>query len=353
MHRIFLSLFALSALLLLGAGCTLKLGGASQGGIFKTLDSGENWVPKQVIMVEGKKKSMGNDQITKLKIDARNGKRVFAGTVSNGLYVTEDAGETWNNVLTKVYVQDVALDSVSRCVVYVLTQGQLLKTTDCAKSWTVTYNETRPNTALTSVESDPLQPEIVYLTSSDGDVLKSLDRGTTWTAIYRLSNTSISDLVIDRWDSNLIYVATKDNGVFRSMNKGVSWEDVSIKNTEWFSHYPFRWIGPLSQKGGLLYVNSQGMYKSQSMGSSWESVPLLTPEGEAVILAVAVNPQDDDEIFYATQSTFYRTTDGGAHWVSRHLPSDRAAEVMLIDPYNIATVYLGTSVYKAASPFFR
>lgn len=353
MQRIFLSIFAFSALLLLGAGCTLKFGGASEGGIFKSLDSGEHWVAKHAIVADGKTKNMGNEQITILKIDPRNGKRLVAGTADNGLYVSEDAGETWSNVLAQAYIQDVALDSSSRCVLYVLTQGQLYKTTDCAKNWTIAYNETRTSTILTSVESDPIQSEIIYVTTSDGDVLKSLDRGTTWTAIYRLTETSIVDLIIDRWDSNLIYAATKGNGLFRSLNKGVSWENVSVKNEDYQSPLPFQWVGTLSQKGGLLYVDTQGMYRSYSMGTAWERVPLLTPEGEAVILGVAVNPDNDDEIFYATQSTFYRTTDGGAHWIARNLPSARAGALLAIDPYNTSTVYLGTIVYKAASPFFR
>ncbi|MEK7103412.1 MAG: hypothetical protein AAB870_03650, partial [Patescibacteria group bacterium] len=187
--------------------------------------------------------------------------------------------------------------------------------------------------------------------TSAGDVLKSRDRGTTWTAVYRLTETSIADLIIDRWDSNLIYAATQENGVFRSLNKGVSWEEVSVKTNDRI--LPFRWIGTLSRKGGLLYVNTQGMYRSSSMGTAWESIPLLTPEGEAEILAVAVNPQNDDELLYATQSTFYRTTDGGAHWIARHLPSGRAGSVMLVDPYNVTTVYLGTMIYRASSPFFR
>ncbi|MDP2656146.1 MAG: hypothetical protein Q8P11_01125 [bacterium] len=343
-----------SAILLLGAGCTLKFGSSPQGGIWKTLDSGETWVSKHsVVTMDGKKQSFGNEQVLSIKVDPRNGANLFAGTTAKGLFTSTNAGETWTNTLPNEKVVDIALDADSRCVLYVLTPTQLHKTTKCGTEWTISYDETRRMTSLTSVETDPIKPEIVYLTTTKGDILKSTDRGNTWTAIYRFPNIEIDDLVIDRLDSHVIYVATRKKGIFRSKDKGLSWEDVSEPLKRDFSSPVFRWVGTLKKTGGLLFVNDDTMYRTSSMGDSWEKVPLLTPSGRALIFSVAVNPNNDDEIVYATQSTFYRTTDGGAHWISRPLPSNRSSSQLLFDPYNTATIYLGTNIYSPPSPYFK
>jgi hypothetical protein len=73
---------------------------------------------------------------------------------------------------------------------------------------------------------------------------------------------------------------------------------------------------------------------------------LITPEAKATINAVAVNPGNTEEIYYVTDSTFYKSTDGGNAWKTLALPSSRAGKILMVDQKEPNTIYLGVVELK-------
>jgi len=80
-------------------------------------------------------------------------------------------------------------------------------------------------------------------------------------------------------------------------------------------------------------------------GESWQAMKLITPPGGADIYAFAVNPKNENEIYYTAtingRSTFYKSIDGSENWVTKKLPSGQLPVAMLIHPEKDNIVYLG------------
>ena len=86
---------------------------------------------------------------------------------------------------------------------------------------------------------------------------------------------------------------------------------------------------------------SQGILKSVDNGDSWTKVELITSEKNASINALALNPKDAKELYYATKTTFYSSFDGGVSWMTRKLPSTRAGWRLLIRPDQPNVIFMG------------
>jgi len=56
---------------------------------------------------------------------------------------------------------------------------------------------------------------------------------------------------------------------------------------------------------------------------------------------MAVNPQNTQEIYYVTNTTFYRSLDGGENWKTIKMPTSAIGWKLLIDPKEPNIIYLG------------
>lgn len=74
----------------------------------------------------------------------------------------------------------------------------------------------------------PSAPSVVYAAGRPIGVLKSTDRGATWTpARDGILNTSAYHVVVHPKDANIAYVGTFGGGVYRTRNGGRAWEAVN------------------------------------------------------------------------------------------------------------------------------
>ena len=96
----------------------------------------------------------------------------------------------------------------------------------------------------------------------------------------------------------------------------------------------------------MYYANKYGLLKSVDNGATWEGLTLVTKPRSVKIYSLAVNPDDGNNVFYGTATTFYASTDGGASWSTRELPSTRFATALAVDPNAVGTVFLGSSTIE-------
>ena len=75
--------------------------------------------------------------------------------------------------------------------------------------------------------------------------------------------------------------------------------------------------------------------------SKWKDINLITPPGTVDIYSLAVNPKNGQEMFYGTDVTLYKTIDGGKSWITKKMPSSRAASALLINPDDPNIMYMG------------
>ena len=99
----------------------------------------------------------------------------------------------------------------------------------------------------------------------------------------------------------------------------------------------------INEKDGAIFIASAKMIlRSRDNGFTWENLSLLPPEKDAVINSLAVNPNNSDEIYYATDTAFFRSADAGVTWATKKLPTKRSGRELLIDFNNPNVLYLGT-----------
>ncbi len=343
-------------LILTGQSCKFGLGNsakqkvASDAGIFKSIDGGKQW--KQITAIptiSGKPQSIGAISVITMEVDPQDSNAIYLGTEKNGIYYTHDAGINWFKIKSfpsaKVYAIEV--DPDSKCIIYASLNNTIMKTTDCGRSWDTKFVENNPKVIIRTLSVDSYNTDIVYAGTYNGVIYKSFDAGSTWSTPFSKVSGNIVKFLINPQDTRIIYLATVKNGIFKSVDGGVNWKNLSegLKKYKGYNGYRNLLLNP-SKKDSLILASTYGILKTEDGGASWSSIPLLTNPGQADIKAIAVDPKDDSNIFYATKNILYRTFNNGSDWETRKLFSTKTATNMMFNPDNPLIIYMTFSYPK-------
>lgn len=351
--KIFVLFFVITPLL---SGCTLSFGtgsstgsnNASDGGVFKSLNNGVNWVQKVLIQGVNTKRSFAGVDIISLSMDPSDSKAIYAGSLGNGLFYSYDGAESWQIAtgLGKISVTNIAIDPANKCLIYVTADNKVFKSDDCSRTWDQVYFDNDLKVIMSSLVINYANSNNIFIGTSNGDIIKSSDKGASWRALDRLES-QVDKIVVSPVNSKIIFAGTTARGVFRSLDGGDTWEKLAGKLEAFDGSNRFRDLVIVkSDKAIIFLATNYGLLKSTDDGNSWSRIELLTAEDEAKIYSIAVNPNDAKEICYATDTAFFRSLDGGKNWISSKLPTSRAGAKLLIDPKNPAIVYLAARQVK-------
>ena len=334
------------AFVFLGAGCIQIQGSGTSkvdGGIWKSIDRGVNWTQKSSVASVGGGKSIGNANVMALVMDPSDNKAIYAALAEGGVYYTYDAAESWKGIdaLSGMPVNAFLIDHRNKCASYAATGNKVMKSIDCGRTWANVYLDSRAQQTVTALTQNPANGNLIYLGTSSGDLIKSLDSGASWSPV-NVFNGRVSRIVIDPHNNNIIYVGTLSRGVYKSGNGGESWQDLGKTLNTFPESLKFVDLAPSrSEPGVYIHVSRYGLLKTVDGGATWKAIELLTPPGTTNIYSLAIDPKDGKIIYYSTGSTFYKTIDGGLKWSTKKLPTLRTAPAFLIDPDNTGTLYLG------------
>lgn len=334
------------------SGCTLSFGGSSagpDGGIFKSASKGASWQSKSLIAsVSGRPGSMTGLNTNAMAMDPSDHKALYYAPAENGLFYSYDGAESWQQVpaLREVNISAIAVDPNSKCVIYAASQNRLLKTNDCARTWEQTYYDNQPEVTVSALAIDHYDSSIVYIGTSRGEILQSGDGGKSWNVSNRFED-QVKKIAISPADSRILFVATNRKGLFRSVDRGATWVSLADVMKDYPDSGQFRDLYLSRAEPGLMILaTNYGLLKSNNNGDGWVALKLLTPEKEAVINSVIISEAKTSEIYYVTNTTFYGTADDGENWATKKLPSNRAGKLLLGDPQEATTLYLGVKALK-------
>jgi photosystem II stability/assembly factor-like uncharacterized protein len=343
-------LSAVAIIIFFGAGC-ITIGApqnqGADGGIFKSLDRGQTWAQKNILLTAKGVGTLNSINIMDLVMDPQDDKAVYATTAGNGLFYTWDGMESWHFVdaLGGGYVNSVAIDYKDKCILYAALQNKVQKSIDCARSWDTMYFDTRQDIYVSALVVDPANSAILFAGFSQGDLLRSLDGGKSWSTIKRLDN-KITRLFISRKDSKIMYLTTENSGLWKSTDAGANWTDLKPKTSE-FRDSNVIYDFDMDKDEKMIYLTSMyGIITSDDGGNSWKKIDLLTPPGTVQIYSLAINPNNAQEIYYSTANTFYSSFDGGKNWVTKKLPTGRTGAALMVHPKDGGTLYMGTRLFK-------
>lgn len=361
----FLILLPVLALSVSGCSLSLNSGGSSGvssspdlGGVFLSVDSGNTFKTQSFTpSVSGKPGNIAALDIKSITIDPSDNTALYLATYNQGLYYTYNILTGWLEVpnLPKVTINGVAVNPKNKCDIYVIYANRLMRSVDCTRTWSQIYLDAKTETVLTALTIDFYNPANIYLGTSKGDILKSIDGGYSWRALKRLDE-SVVNLTLSPKDSRHVYAVTGTAKLYSFFSntftntKTSADIDANFAVDDWTDHnkvlndlgigsvYEDLVINPA---GEVFLATNQSIVHSPDQGVTWEKLNLLPAEKDAIIRSLAVNPKNNKEIYYATNLTFAKSSDGGATWSNKKLPTSRSASTILIDYKNPNIIYLG------------
>lgn len=326
------------------AGCTISSSNQAPvvAGVFKSVNKGDSWFARNMFLHSEGVGSIDGVDVISMMFDPSDDRAIYLATSNAGLLYSYDTADSWlkPSGLGEGRIESVAIDPSDKCTIYATKSNTIIKSTDCSRTWIEIFIDAKIDNRLTAVVVDSFDPDNIYAGNSVGDIFKSEDGGNNWRVIHRTKNT-IKKLLINQTDTRIIYAATDRKGIFKTNDAGVSWADVNDDMKKYsgaleYKHIMFDTTLPDS----LLYVAKYGLLKSDNGGITWNPITLITPPATTDILAAAINPDNNQEIFYSTHTTYYKTLDGGENWITKRLPSKAVPTYLIIDPTDSAVLYL-------------
>ncbi|MBI2037754.1 MAG: hypothetical protein HYT15_02380 [Candidatus Magasanikbacteria bacterium] len=342
------------AVVLTGAGC-IQFTGSAQGpmGAFTSNDGGETWQQKNTLVTAQGIKNLSGAKVYKMFTDPSDPKALYMGTRGQGLYYSYDNGDTWeaSPFMTGKYIYALAVDPADKCTIYASDGTHIYKTTDCQRSWKLVFSEERPTQRMAAIAVDYTDPRIIYAAQSGGDIFRSKDGGASWRLVHSF-NFQLRHLAVDPFNPGRLYVAAYETGLYRSEDEAVTWTSASNGFENFNGSMSFyRFVFSPTQKDNLFWISKYGILRSADAGASWSDIKLLTPPGSVNIYGFAQNPKNLSEMYYTgtilgdnnqnVRSTLYKTSDGGANWVTKKLPTNSIPVELLINKENGKTIFLG------------
>jgi photosystem II stability/assembly factor-like uncharacterized protein len=337
MNRYTLLTAACAVLILTGQGCFSGNQEATDafGGVWQTDDSGETWIATNALPQSVSIGSISGVNVLDFEMDPSDTTAYYISTQANGMFYSYDAAASWQrpeDLRVKAgAVYDIEVDPRNVCTLYAVTNHELLKSTDCSRTFETVYTETRTNELLTTITIDWFAPETLWLGTSAGDAFKSLDAGQTWARQARFGS-QVNFIEVSNADSRIIMVGTQGKSFFRSEDSGDNWVIFEDTLEQFDGIEEASQLAQTADGNSVMVLVESGILISGDKGETWDRLDLVTARGQVKVWSMAFHPHDDHLISYATENTFYQSTSRGDAWLTQDMPSSRVANVMFMHP---------------------
>ena len=281
-----------------------------------------------------------------VEFDFKNPSRAYCGTFGDGLWKTDDGGQTWkrigNGAISSQNVTSVSVSLLARensfSRVYVGTEPSALYiSNDGGESWEKmeALNKLPSSTSWSFpprpwthhvrwIESDANNPDYVFVAIEAGALVQSRDSGRTWMDRVEQGPYDTHTLVTHPRAPRRLYSSAGD-GYFESFDYGESWS----RPMEGMRHsYLYGLavdpgdpqvvivsasVGP--SKAYSIENAESFVYRRNEDGKKWEAVSNGLPRpSETTITLLAANPRAKGEFFAANNHGLFISTDSGVSW---------------------------------------
>lgn len=328
-----------------GSGSSGKTYTFSQS-VWKSTDGGKTW--------EAKNKTETRPRVSDVNVltssfDPSDSNSVYLGLKSGGLIFSTDAGETWkfSEIFTSEKVYGLVFDPTNPRVIYASAvfegRGKMFKSSDKGETWKEIYTSAANGPLVVSLVIDKRNPQTLYASTSDNQVVKSVDGGNSWKNIFQTSQP-VAEVAMDSADGNLIYLLATDGTLFRSTDGGGSFSDIREKLSQGFSisggGYSVLETDP-SVSGVVYLAGQEGIVKSIDGGNTWKKIVALSDPSSFPVTAMGINPKNPNEIIYGAGQATFKSVDGGVNWSTSQFDIKKKIRFIKYDPSSSAVVYLG------------
>ncbi len=271
---------------------------------------------------------------TRIALDPSNPGVAYA-TEADDLYRTDDGGGHWEELQAGVRdpldiahhprITDVAVTSDG--TVYALQElfqtvdpdTTVIRSSDGGATWTDASGEL-PRMRYTKITARQGSPNVLYLTAAGfngGPVPSAIftteDGGGSWSPIGPVGWQSDA-LAIDQATGTMLTTvdAPPSGRTFISHDWGVTWGELPLVAATAIA------FGP---NPSVIYTGDgeSRVSRSEDGGQTWTTVVIANSQQAGDIVAIAVDPDDPDNVFAGTQyGGLYVSRDGGDTWAQRN-----------------------------------
>ncbi|MDC3340933.1 T9SS type A sorting domain-containing protein [Flavobacteriaceae bacterium] len=183
--------------------------GGETGGVWRTFNGGETWVPLTDYLA--------NIKVYSVAIDPSDPETYFFGSTSGLIFRSQDAGATWTNVgqIGNSVVNKILIHPTNSLILFASAQNQgIFRSTNGGFAWDeVVPNENRGY----DIEFKPGNPEVIYASGLKFHV--STDGGETFITHQDLPNSEAKMIGISESAPDVVYVIEADGGSFGGLYK--------------------------------------------------------------------------------------------------------------------------------------
>jgi len=286
--------------------------------------------------------------VRKLAVVPDNPDRIFLGTSSGRLYVSDDRGHTWTRFAHLGegfdYVLDnIEIDPTNSKIMYVAgwsiegQTGETFRTKDGGHTWKSL--EGMKGKSVHALHLAPSNPNVLVAGAHDG-VYRSNDGGDHWTRISPANDPAIKDIgsiAIDPENPETVYAGTW-HLAYKTTDGGQNWHQINrgmIDDSDVFSII----VDPKAPN--VVYASAcSGIYTSQAAGELFHKVPGI-PFSSRRTRVLKQDPHNANIVYAGTTEGLWRTEDAGKTW-RRISSADLIVNDILIHPTDPNLVLLAT-----------
>src|SRR5271166_5183844 len=286
--------------------------------------------------------------VRSLAYDPQNPNRIYLGTSTGVIFVSEDGGHNWTRFAKLGSGDDYVLDHiainpqnsktmfVSAWSVQDQNAGDIFRTYNGGKDW-----EALPAMHGKSVRAMALaasDSKIVVAGALDG-VYRSTDSGNTFQKISSNDGIvkNIESIAVDPKDPNIVYAGTW-HLAWKTSDGGANWQHINkgmIDDSDVFS------VIVDHDNPAIVFASAcSGIYKSESAGNQFSKIQGI-PFSARRTRVLKQDPTNENIIYAGTTEGLWKTVDLGKTWKRVSNPEVVVNDV-LVDPRDSNRVLLAT-----------
>lgn len=324
----------------------LYIGGA-QGGVWKSTNGGTTWTP-----LTDRECSLAMGSIA---IDPVNPQIVYAGTgemhfsadsyYGCGVLRSVDGGTTWTQFGGEIFDTNTGGARISKLIIDPPTAGSIATTTVYAATTVGVYISRDSGLTwsrlLDGVATDlvmhPTDPRSLHaaiglpggIAAANNGVYRTDDGGTSWTrqtSGFPATNVGRIALAIAPSAPNVLYAAVQDQlsggggadgrllGIYKTTNGGTTWVRTSATGADCASQCWYNLVIAADPRDPeIVYFGGVLLYRSDNGGVQFSNILRDIHVDQHAIM---FDPRNPDRLFVGNDGGIYRSTNGGASWVS-------------------------------------
>lgn len=306
-----------------GADSTIIFAGTSSNGVYLSSNNGSNWVAVNAGLPANADISSLVPAPAEAGTTGTHGNNIFAGTYGSGIFLSTNNGTSWRSCgFNGSYVWSLA---ASDTIIYAGIRNSISSGVKYSTDNGTTWNKTslnNPNVDVITVSplaaGSALGVMKLFAGTGDGFLYQSSDNGTNWDQINTGwgVNPPIDALGVFSDGINTSIIAGTHTGMYLSTNNGSSWVESNTGITGITFH-------ALTASGTSLFAGTEtGIFLSTDNGTSWNTVNKgFINGGNEDAYSLTVSPTGTSPIGTSGTSIFaggddnaYFSNNNGASW---------------------------------------